>query len=113
MPSCATAKPAARRVLRARAFTVRRAVLAAASGRLDLAGPDAGLVSRFLAMGERVLAPYDTTVRRSFRHNPAYPPLRLIHVSASRHPGKTWPTHAQNLWEWFISRRCMSSWWIM
>jgi hypothetical protein len=71
MPSCATAKPAASRVLRASALTMRRPFLAAATGRLGLAKPEAGWVSGFFAMGERVLASYDITVPRSFHYNPA------------------------------------------
>jgi hypothetical protein len=58
-------------VLRASALMARRPFFGAATGRLDLAGPDAGWAAGFLAMGERVLASYDKTVPRSFRYNPA------------------------------------------
>lgn len=113
MPNWATAKPAARRVLRASVRTIGRPFSTGAAGRRGLAGPWAGRVSVFFAMNERVLASYDKAAPGSFRHNPAYPPLRLIHASASRQPGNTSSTQAQNLAEWFISLRCMSSWWMM
>jgi hypothetical protein len=113
MPSCAAARPAARNVLWASVRTMRRPFRNTTAGRDCLAGPEAGLVPCLFAMGEGVLALYDKTVPGSFRHNPAYPPLRFIHASAARHAGKTSSTQAQNLAEWFISRRCMSSWQMM
>ena len=51
------------------------------------------------------------------RRRPGYKPRRLPwsrnQRSAARHAGQTSSTRRQNRAEWFISRRCINSWWMM
>ena len=104
------AMPAVRSVARASERAIRRPAAAAGAGRFGGARPGAAGFSVLFGMREPRLALYDTPRSPVFLYSPAYPPLRLIQASASRHRGKTSSTQAQNLAEWFISLRCMSSW---